>query len=178
MSMWWRPKREDWTRDPFIMIEENGYFYGRGTNDMKAQAAIWVDNMVRFREEGFRPKRSIKLALTCGEETNSALNGAGWLAGKRTRRDRCRIRLDRRRRRRSVTPRAIRSRSKFWLPKRHPRILCWKRRIVAVTAQCQCRIMLSIISCALSTESAAMVSGSTERREPRLLHRHVEDRGR
>jgi acetylornithine deacetylase/succinyl-diaminopimelate desuccinylase-like protein len=46
---------------------------------MKAQAAIWVDNMVRFREEGFRPKRSIKLALTCGEETNSALNGAGWL---------------------------------------------------------------------------------------------------
>ena len=37
-------KREDWTRDPFIMIEENGYFYGRGTNDMKAQDAVWVDN--------------------------------------------------------------------------------------------------------------------------------------
>jgi acetylornithine deacetylase/succinyl-diaminopimelate desuccinylase-like protein len=73
-------KREDWTRDPFSLIEENGYFYARGTNDMKAQAAIWVDNMIRFREEGFRPKRSIKLALTCGEETNSALNGAGWLA--------------------------------------------------------------------------------------------------
>jgi acetylornithine deacetylase/succinyl-diaminopimelate desuccinylase-like protein len=73
-------KREDWTRDPFILIEENGYFYARGTNDMKAQAAIWVDNMIRFREEGFKPKRSIKLALTCGEETNSALNGAGWLA--------------------------------------------------------------------------------------------------
>jgi acetylornithine deacetylase/succinyl-diaminopimelate desuccinylase-like protein len=72
-------KREDWTRDPFTMIEEDGYFYGRGTNDMKAQAAVWVDNMVRFREEGFRPKRSIKLALTCGEETNGALNGAGWL---------------------------------------------------------------------------------------------------
>jgi acetylornithine deacetylase/succinyl-diaminopimelate desuccinylase-like protein len=62
-------KREDWTRDPFTLIEENGYFYARGTNDMKAQAAIWVDNM----------KRSVKLALTCGEETNSALNGAGWL---------------------------------------------------------------------------------------------------
>ena len=73
-------KREDWTRDPFKLIEENGYFYGRGTSDMKAQAAIWVDNMIRYREEGFRPKRSIKLALTCGEETNSALNGAGWLA--------------------------------------------------------------------------------------------------
>ena len=73
-------KREDWTRDPFVMIEENGYFYGRGTNDMKAQVAVWVDNLVRFREEGFKPKRSVKLALTCGEETNSALNGAGWLA--------------------------------------------------------------------------------------------------
>ncbi len=73
-------KREDWTRDPFILIEENGYFYGRGTNDMKAQDAVWIDNLIRFREEGYKPKRSIKLALTCGEETNSALNGAGWLA--------------------------------------------------------------------------------------------------
>src|ERR1700681_1651461 len=72
-------KREDWTRDPFTLIEENGYFYGRGTSDMKAQAAIWVDNLIRYREEGYRPRRSIKLALTCGEETNSALNGAGWL---------------------------------------------------------------------------------------------------
>ncbi|MBV8513948.1 MAG: M20/M25/M40 family metallo-hydrolase, partial [Acidobacteria bacterium] len=73
-------KREDWTRDPFQLIEEGGYFYGRGVADMKAQAAIWVDNMIRYREEGFKPKRTIKLALTCGEETNSALNGAGWLA--------------------------------------------------------------------------------------------------
>jgi acetylornithine deacetylase/succinyl-diaminopimelate desuccinylase-like protein len=73
-------RREDWTRDPFTLIEENGYFYGRGVNDDKAQAAIWVDNLVRYREENFRPKRSIKLALTCGEETNGALNGASWLA--------------------------------------------------------------------------------------------------
>jgi acetylornithine deacetylase/succinyl-diaminopimelate desuccinylase-like protein len=73
-------RREDWERDPFKLIEEGGYFYARGTSDMKAQAAIWVDNLVRFREEGFKPKRGIKLALTCGEETNSALNGAGWLA--------------------------------------------------------------------------------------------------
>lgn len=72
-------RREDWTRDPFTLIEEDGYFYGRGTSDMKAQAAIWVDNLVRYREEGFKPKRSIKLALTCGEETNGALNGAAWL---------------------------------------------------------------------------------------------------
>jgi acetylornithine deacetylase/succinyl-diaminopimelate desuccinylase-like protein len=73
-------KREDWTRDPFTLMEENGYFYGRGTRDMKSQAAIWVDNLVRFREERFKPRRSIKLALTCGEETGTALNGAAWLA--------------------------------------------------------------------------------------------------
>jgi acetylornithine deacetylase/succinyl-diaminopimelate desuccinylase-like protein len=73
-------KREDWTRDPFTLIEEDGYFYGRGTIDMKAQAAIWVDNLIRYREEGYKPRRTIKLALTCGEETNGALNGAGWLA--------------------------------------------------------------------------------------------------
>src|SRR5471032_2725074 len=73
-------KREDWTRDPFTLIEENGYFYGRGTSDMKAQAAIWVDNLIRYREEHYKPKRTIKLALTCGEETNSAVNGASYLA--------------------------------------------------------------------------------------------------
>jgi acetylornithine deacetylase/succinyl-diaminopimelate desuccinylase-like protein len=72
-------RREDWTRDPFTLIEEEGYFYGRGTSDMKAQAAIWVDNLIRYREEGYKPKHTIKLALTCGEETNGALNGAGWL---------------------------------------------------------------------------------------------------
>jgi acetylornithine deacetylase/succinyl-diaminopimelate desuccinylase-like protein len=72
-------KREDWKRDPFVLTEEAGYFYGRGTNDMKAQAAIWVDNLVRYREEGYQPRRDIKLALTCGEETAGALNGAAWL---------------------------------------------------------------------------------------------------
>lgn len=72
-------KREDWARDPFQLIEDGGYFYGRGTSDMKAQAATWVDNLIRYREEGFKPRRSIKLALTCGEETNGALNGADWL---------------------------------------------------------------------------------------------------
>ncbi|MDB6158880.1 MAG: putative carboxypeptidase PM20D1-like [Gammaproteobacteria bacterium] len=72
-------KREDWTRDPFTLVEEDGYFYARGTSDMKAQAAIWVDNLIRYREAGYKPKRAIKLALTCGEETNGALNGAEWL---------------------------------------------------------------------------------------------------
>lgn len=73
-------RREDWVRDPFTLIEEGGYFYARGTADDKAQAAIWTDAMIRFKKEGFRPKRTIKLALTCGEETVGAFNGAEWLA--------------------------------------------------------------------------------------------------
>ena len=73
-------KRADWTRDPFVLVEEGGYFYGRGTADMKAQVAAWVDTLVRYKEEGFKPRRSIKMALTCGEETSTAFNGANWLA--------------------------------------------------------------------------------------------------
>ena len=76
-------KREDWTRDPFKLIEENGYFYARGTADMKALDATWVDAMMRFKRSGFSPQRSIKLALTCGEETPSVFDGAGWLARNR-----------------------------------------------------------------------------------------------
>lgn len=76
-------KRADWTRDPFTLIEENGYFYGRGTVDDKAQAAIWTDTMVRFAREHYKPRRTIKLALTCGEETSGAFNGAEWLAKNR-----------------------------------------------------------------------------------------------
>ena len=72
--------REDWTRDPFQFIEENGYFYGRGTSDMKAQAAVWVDTLMRFKQDGFKPRRAVKMALTCGEESASAFNGASWLA--------------------------------------------------------------------------------------------------
>ena len=72
-------RREDWVRDPFVMIEQGGEFYGRGVSDMKAQDAIWADTMVRYQTEGFRPTRTIKMALTCGEEGGFA-NGAGWLA--------------------------------------------------------------------------------------------------
>ncbi|HWY63873.1 MAG TPA: M20/M25/M40 family metallo-hydrolase [Rhizomicrobium sp.] len=74
-------RRADWTRDPFTLIEENGYFYARGASDMKSLVASWVDTMVRLKEEGFKAPRSIKMALTCGEETSTAFNGAGWLAG-------------------------------------------------------------------------------------------------
>jgi acetylornithine deacetylase/succinyl-diaminopimelate desuccinylase-like protein len=72
-------KREDWVRDPFTLVEENGAFYARGAVDDKAEAAIWVDTLIRFRQENFRPRRTLKLALTCGEETSGALNGAQWL---------------------------------------------------------------------------------------------------
>jgi len=76
-------KRADWTRDPFTLIEENGYFYARGAADDKSQAAIWTDTLVRMAREGYKPKRTIKLALTCGEETSGAFNGAEWLAANR-----------------------------------------------------------------------------------------------
>lgn len=72
--------RADWARDPFTLVEENGFFYARGAADDKAQAAIWVDTLARFRREGFRPKRTVKMALTCGEETTGAFNGAQYLA--------------------------------------------------------------------------------------------------
>lgn len=72
--------REDWTRDPFTLIEEDGFFYARGSTDDKAQAAIWVDTLARFKKEGYRPKRTLKMALTCGEETAGAFNGAEYLA--------------------------------------------------------------------------------------------------
>jgi len=73
-------KREDWTRDPYKLVEEGGYFYGRGTADMKAMDAIWVDILAQWKRTGYQPKRTVKLALTCGEETTWAFNGAQWLA--------------------------------------------------------------------------------------------------
>ena len=78
-------KREDWTRDPFTLVEENGYFYGRGSSDDKAQGAIWVDSLIRYKAEGFKPKRPIKLALTCGEEGSAfnTHNGVRWLTENR-----------------------------------------------------------------------------------------------
>jgi acetylornithine deacetylase/succinyl-diaminopimelate desuccinylase-like protein len=75
--------RADWARDPFTLVEENGFFYARGASDDKAQAAIWVDTLARFRREGFRPGRTIKMALTCGEETAGAFNGAQYLAAEK-----------------------------------------------------------------------------------------------
>ena len=73
-------KREDWVRDPFKLVEENGYYYARGIADDKMMAATWADTLIRFRQSGYAPARTVKLALTCGEETSGAFNGAEYLA--------------------------------------------------------------------------------------------------
>lgn len=72
-------RREDWERDPFTLVEENGFFYGRGAADDKAMAAVWVDLMVNLRRQNARPRRTIKMALTCGEETSDRVNGVAYL---------------------------------------------------------------------------------------------------
>ncbi len=78
-------KREDWTRDPFKLVEENGWFYARGASDDKSMAAIFTDSLIRYRTEGYRPRRDIKLALTCGEETAGAglFDSVRWLVKTR-----------------------------------------------------------------------------------------------
>ena len=72
-------KREDWTTDPFTFLEKDGYFYGRGTADDKAQAAVWVATLLRYKREGFRPDRDLILALTADEEGGGPYNGVDWL---------------------------------------------------------------------------------------------------
>ncbi len=72
-------RREDWERDPFKLTEEGGFFYARGASDDKAMAAIFTDTMIRYRQEGYRPERGVKLALTCGEESANEVVGAKWL---------------------------------------------------------------------------------------------------
>lgn len=72
-------RREDWQRDPFTLIEEDGWFYARGASDDKAMAAIFTDSLIRWRREGFVPRRGLTLALTCGEETPDVFNSVEWL---------------------------------------------------------------------------------------------------
>jgi len=72
-------KREDWSMDPFQFIERDGYFYGRGTGDDKAQAAVWIANLIQYKREGFKPDRDIIVALTADEEGGGPYNGVDWL---------------------------------------------------------------------------------------------------
>jgi acetylornithine deacetylase/succinyl-diaminopimelate desuccinylase-like protein len=71
-------RREDWTTDPFQFVEKDGYYYGRGTQDMKESDAIAVADLIRMRKEGFVPDRDIILALTADEE-GGKFNGVDWL---------------------------------------------------------------------------------------------------
>jgi acetylornithine deacetylase/succinyl-diaminopimelate desuccinylase-like protein len=74
-------KREDWSMDPFTLAEKDGYFYGRGTGDDKAQAAIWIANLIRYRREGFKPERDIIVALTADEEGAAHTTGSNGCSG-------------------------------------------------------------------------------------------------
>jgi acetylornithine deacetylase/succinyl-diaminopimelate desuccinylase-like protein len=73
-------KREDWSTDPFKLVERDGYYYGRGTSDDKFMAAAFVANLVRYRKQGYKPDRDLILILETDEETGDADRyGIGWI---------------------------------------------------------------------------------------------------
>ena len=71
-------QRQDWSTDPFTFVEKDGYYYGRGTQDMKESDAIAVADFIRLKKEGFVPDRDVILALTADEEGGKS-NGVAWL---------------------------------------------------------------------------------------------------
>lgn len=73
--------RADWSIDPFKLTEKDGFFYGRGTSDVKDGDAILVTNFIRLKQEGYKPDRDLILALTSDEEGGD-FNGVSWLLEK------------------------------------------------------------------------------------------------
>ena len=92
--------RDDWTTDPYTLVEKDGYFYGRGTTDDKQFCAIFAAAFAQLKREGFVPDRDLVLALTTGEEqgTNETSNGIMWLLKHHRPLDRRGVRDQRRRR--------------------------------------------------------------------------------
>jgi acetylornithine deacetylase/succinyl-diaminopimelate desuccinylase-like protein len=74
--------RQNWSLNPFTLIEKDGYFYGRGTTDVKNDDASLITNMIRLRDEGYKPNRNIIIALTADEEGGNA-NGVSWLVSNK-----------------------------------------------------------------------------------------------
>ena len=70
--------RQDWSMDPFTFTERDGYYYGRGTSDIKSGCALLVADFIRLKQEGFKPDRDLILALTADEEGGD-FNGVDWL---------------------------------------------------------------------------------------------------
>jgi acetylornithine deacetylase/succinyl-diaminopimelate desuccinylase-like protein len=71
----------DWHTDPFQFVEKDGYYYGRGTQDMKDSDAALVATFIRLHREGYKPRRDLILALTADEE-GGKFNGASWLVNQ------------------------------------------------------------------------------------------------
>jgi acetylornithine deacetylase/succinyl-diaminopimelate desuccinylase-like protein len=71
-------RREDWTTDPYTLVEKDGYFYGRGTQDMKSGDVDVAESLIRLKREGWTPKRAVVAAFTADEEGGKS-NGVDWL---------------------------------------------------------------------------------------------------
>jgi acetylornithine deacetylase/succinyl-diaminopimelate desuccinylase-like protein len=72
-------KAEDWTLPPFQFIEKDGYFYGRGTSDMKDEDSAVAASMIRLKQEGFVPDRDVIVAFTADEEVGEEQDGPAFL---------------------------------------------------------------------------------------------------